>query len=124
MTTTEHDPLDLIDQERTAATRAEEERLAREKEQNDLRWVMGSKQGRRFMYRLLSEAGLYRLSINLGNTDSLLTAFNEGQRNIGLQMLGEITEACQDRYTEMLAEQKEAKEKHDNRHADRRNKRS
>lgn len=122
MTQQEHNPLDLAGQERTAATRAEEERLAREKEQNDLRWVMSSKQGRRFMYRLLSEAGLYRLSFNLDNTDPLATAFNEGQRNIGLTRLSEITEACPDRYTEMLAEQKEAKDKYANRSADRRNK--
>lgn len=119
--TTEHEPLDLDAQERTTAKAAEEERLAREKEQNDLRFVLGSKQGRRFMYRLLSGTGLYRLSMSLGNTDPLLTAFNEGQRNVGLQMLSEITEACPERYTEMLAEQKEAKEKHDNRNADRRN---
>jgi len=119
--TTEHDPLDLAGQERTAATKAEEERLLREKELNDLRWVMSTKQGRRFMWRLLSGAGLYRPSFN---TDPVVMAFNEGTRNGGLVQLNDIMEACPDRYTEMLTEQKEAKEKDGHRNADRRNKRT
>lgn len=114
----EHDPLDLAGQARTAATSAEEERLAREKEQNDLRWVMSTKQGRRFMWRLLGEAGVYRLSFN---TNNAVMAFNEGARNIGLSLVTSIVEACPDRYAEMRNEQKEAKEKHANRTADRRN---
>jgi hypothetical protein len=119
MTTQEHDPLDLSGQERTTANAAEEERQAREKELNDLRWVMGTKQGRRFMWRLLSKAGLYQSSFN---TNNAVMAFNEGNRNAGLQQLNDIMEACPERYNEMLTEQKEAKEKHVNRHADRRNK--
>lgn len=120
MTEQGHDPVDLIGQERTAARNATEERLAKEKEQNDLRYVMGSKQGRRLVYRLLSGAGLYRLSFA---ADPLVTAFNEGARNVGLGWMSEIMEACPERYTEMLDEQKEAKERHDNRIADRRNNR-
>lgn len=119
MTAPEHNPLDLNAQERSTADLAEQERLAREKEQNDLRWVMSNKQGRRFIYRQLSEAGIWTSSFN---TNNAVMAFNEGQRNRGLKLLSEITEACPDRYTEMLDEQKEAKDKHDNRSADRRNK--
>lgn len=118
--THEHNPLDLADQERTSATKAEEERQQREREQNDLRWVMGSKQGRRFIWRRLSRAGVYQPSFN---TDSAVMAFNEGNRNAGLELLNEIMETCPERYTEMLNEQKDAKERHDNRNADRRNKR-
>lgn len=121
MTGQEHDPLDLVDQERTAAAKAEEERLQRERDANDLRHVMSSKQGRRLVYRLLSGMGLYRLSFNADNPQ--LTAFNEGARNQGIALLGEIMEACPDRYTEMLTEQKEAKERNDNRNADPRNRR-
>ncbi len=119
MTRQEHDPLDLAGQERTAAKTAEEERLQREREQNDLKWVMGSKQGRRFMHRRLEQAGIWKSSFN---TNNAAMAFNEGYRNAGLELLNEIMEACPERYTEMLTEQKEAKDKHDNRSADRRNK--
>ena len=117
----EHDPIDTADQERIAALTAEKERLQREREVNDLRHVMSSKQGRRFVYRLLGGMGLYRLSFNAES--DRLTAFNEGARNQGLMLLSEITEACPDRYAEMLAEQKEAKERDDNRIADARNRR-
>jgi hypothetical protein len=121
MTGAEHDPLDPIAQERNSARVAEEERLQREREANDLRYVMNSKPGRRFVYRLLSGAGLYRLSFNADS--DRVTAFNEGARNRGLELLSEIMAACPERYTEMLVEQKEAKERNDNRNADPRNRR-
>lgn len=117
--TTEHNPLDLAEQERAAVETAAEERRQREAQANDLRHVMRSKEGRRFVYRQLSEAGLYRLSFDVSS--DRLTAFNEGARNRGLQLLGEIMEVCPDRYTEMLNEQQEAKERNDNRNADPRN---
>lgn len=115
-----HNPLDLEDQARTTAESVEEERLLREKELSDLCWVMSSKQGRRFMWRLLSGAGLYRSSFS---TEAAVMAFNEGQRNAGLQQLNDVMEACPERYLEMLTEHKAEKEKHDNRIADSRNKR-
>lgn len=120
MTQQDHDPLDLAGQERTAARSAEEERLQQEREQSDLRFVMSNKQGRRFMWRLLSRAGVYQSSFN---TNNAVMAFNEGNRNAGLQQLNEIMETCPERYTEMLAEQKEAKDATRNRSADTRNRR-
>lgn len=120
MTQHDHDPSDIAGQERTAARSAEEERLQREREQNDLRYVMSNKQGRRFMWRLLSRAGVYQSSFNV---DPHVTAFNEGSRNAGLQQLNEIMETCPERYTEMLAEQKDARDATRNRSADTRNRR-
>lgn len=120
MTQEEHNPTDLAGQERTTAKAAEEERLRREREANDLRWVLSTKQGRRFMWRLLSEAGVYRLSFN---TNAATMAFNEGARNIGLGLVTSITEACPDLYAQMRAEQKDDKERHDHRIADSRNRR-
>lgn len=119
--TQEHDPLDLAGQERTAARSAEEERLAREKEVSDLRWVMSNKQGRRFMWRLLGRAGIYQSSFS---SDSAVMAFNEGNRNAGLQQLNDIMEVCPERYAEMMNEQKELNDATRNRTADRRNKRA
>lgn len=72
----------------------------------DLRWLMSSPRGRRFMWWLLSQTGLYRPSFN--NSGSV-TAFNEGQRNVGLAVLGHVTDRCHDRYLEMLTEQQKAK---------------
>ncbi|SDH23138.1 hypothetical protein [Propionivibrio dicarboxylicus] len=119
--TSEHNPLDLADEERISAEQAEKERQQRETEQNELRWAMSTKQGRRFIYRRLSKAGIWLQSFN---TNNAVMAFNEGRRSAGLELLNEIMEACPDRYTEMLAEQQETKERHDNRSADTRNRRS
>lgn len=116
---TEHDPLDIPAQERTFAEQAKEERLAKEKEESDLRFVMSSKQGRRFIHRQLSRAGIWLSSFN---TNNAVMAFNEGRRNAGLALLNEIMETCPERYAEMLDEQKDVKERDGHRNADRRNK--
>lgn len=113
-----HDPLDLRGQERTKSTSDEEKRRQREQELSDLKWLMGNKQGRRFMWRLLETAGVFRTSFTGNST----TFFNEGMRNMGLKQLNDVHEACPERYVEMVREHKEAKEKNDNRHADYRNK--
>jgi hypothetical protein len=116
----EHDPTDLLGQERAAAEYAEEERRQREEEISDLCKVMGSKEGRRFMWRQLSDAGVYRISFS---SDALQMAFNEGNRNSGVKLLNDLMTACPQHYASMLDEQKRAKERDEQRHADRRNKR-
>lgn len=72
----------------------------------DLRWVMSSPRGRRFARWLLAFAGVRRLSFH--NSGSV-TAFNEGQRNVGLAFEGLLTEHCHDSYLTMLSEQQKAK---------------
>ena len=74
--------------------------LAREREINDLKCVMASANGRRFMWRLLEKAGIYKSSMT-GNSQ---TFFLEGQRNIGLYLLAQINEHCLDEYVVMLSE--------------------
>jgi len=118
--TTENNPFDLVGQARNDANNAAEERLLRDKEISDLGFVMGSKQGRRFMQRLLSGAGLWR---SVFSNDPVVMAFNEGNRNLGLKMLSDLVEACPEKYFEMLKEHQDTKEKYDNRNADSRNKR-
>lgn len=81
---------------------AEKSRTNREKQLDDVYWVLSTKQGRRFYYRILEECGVFRLSYRAGQPD--LTAFNEGTRNIGLMLLTEINEACPDAYTLMMKE--------------------
>lgn len=66
----------------------------------DLKWVMSDKRGRSVVWRQLEIAGIYRLSY----TGDDRTAFNEGQRNIGLKLLAEINQHCPAEYMEMLKE--------------------
>lgn len=62
--------------------------LRREQQLIDLKEVMNMPEGRRFIWRMLGEAGVFRPSFVAGSSDT--TAFNEGSRNFGLSLLAEI----------------------------------
>jgi hypothetical protein len=74
-------------------------RLA-ERQHSDLRKVLGGPEGRRFVWRLMSEAGVFRSSFT-GNSE---TFFREGKRNIGLMILGDVMVAQPDSFTVMQRE--------------------
>ena len=99
-----HDPTDIQGQERAKAEQARRGKLARETEVDDLKWLMGSKRGRRIVWSHLDRAGVFRLSFN---TNSMQMAFNEGQRNAGLQLLAQINTHCPEQYQAMIQEQKD-----------------
>jgi hypothetical protein len=98
------DPMDIRSQERIQAQADERNELAQRIEVDDLKWLMSNKRGRRFVFRLLERAGVWRLSFN---TNALTMAFNEGTRNEGLRLLDQIATHCPDRHTDMLKESKE-----------------
>lgn len=98
------DPFDLQSQDRAIADHSEKAKLALQVEIDDLKRVMSDKRGRRFVFRFLERAGVWRISFN---TNALTMAFNEGMRNEGLRLMAQITTHCADRYTEMLKESKE-----------------
>lgn len=85
--------MDVVDQE-------DQERRRRQ-ELSDLEWVMSDGRGRRVVWRLLEQAGVFRLSYT---GDALSTAFNEGQRNSGLRLMADCLEAAPEKYTLMQAE--------------------
>lgn len=102
-----YDPLDIRGQERAKADKDLREKLVRESEEADLKWLMGSKRGRRIVWRLLDRAGVFRLSFN---TNAMQMAFAEGNRNEGLRTLAQIHALCPELYPVMV---KEASEKQD-----------
>lgn len=75
----------------------------RDVEKDDVKMVMSTEYGRRFMHRLLVRAGIYALSY-VPEADSHHTSFREGQRNMGLWALAELEEACPESYFTMLKE--------------------
>lgn len=117
--TQDYDPLDFSGQERAEADNAAEERRQRQRELSDLCKVMSSKEGRRFMWRVLSEAGVYHSTFS---NDAMQMAFNEGQRNTGLKHLSDMMSVCPQSYALMLEEQRKEREADEQRNADRRNK--
>lgn len=97
------EPIDLQALERARALNEEEQKLDRLLEIDDFKFVMEDKRGRRFLWRLLAQCGVFRSSYT-GNNE---TFFREGQRNIGLAYMALIHEACPEKYSLMLKEQKE-----------------
>jgi hypothetical protein len=94
-------PYNAADEE-NVKTRKRKEESVRDRELHDLRTLMGTVEGRRFIWRLLDRAGVFRTSFTGNST----TFFNEGMRNIGLIVLADITEACSDNYLLMMKEAK------------------
>jgi hypothetical protein len=96
-----YDPLDLRGQEKAKAQRDLRERLDRENEEGDVKWLMGNKRGRRVIWRLLDAAGIFRSSFN---TNAMAMAFAEGNRNYGLRMLAIVHAQCPELYPVMMKE--------------------
>lgn len=83
-------------------TRRQRERTEKEiSEREDYRWLMSTASGRRIVWQLLSEAGVFRGSYAGEPND---TIFREGQRAIGLSLLGRIMRDCRDAFLTMLQE--------------------
>lgn len=77
--------------------------LARRRELEDLRWLMGHAQGRRIVWRLLALTGVYRTTFHPNGSTF---AYQEGRRSVGCWMVEEITTASPDAYPKMLMERK------------------
>lgn len=99
-------PTDLAALEADRAAQAARDRLAKKAEMDDMKTIMSTPVGRRFMWNLLAKAGVYRTSFTGNST----TFFNEGQRNIGLMYQSQILEACPEQFVVMLNESKSQEE--------------
>lgn len=101
-----YDPLDTRGQERAKADKEVREKLARENEEADIKWLMGNKRGRRVIWRILDQTGVFRLSFN---TNSMAMAFAEGNRNYGNRVLSLIHTQCPELYPTMVKEQQDVR---------------
>lgn len=99
--TKEFDPTDIRSQERAKADREVRDRLTRETEEADLKWLMSNKRGRRIVWRLLDQSGVFRLSFN---PNAMQMAFAEGNRNFGNRILALIHSLCPEQYPTMVKE--------------------
>lgn len=75
--------------------------LAAETAITDLLWLMGERRGRRIWHRLLERAGIYHTSYT---GEALSSAFKEGRRNLGLELMNELLQHCPSRLSEMQRE--------------------
>jgi hypothetical protein len=80
----------------------ERERRVRRRDQLALlARVMAEPVGREYLYDLLSSCHVYSSSFG---TNALAMAFREGERNVGIRIGADLTEASPDLYLQMLKE--------------------
>jgi hypothetical protein len=84
-----HDPLFNADEAREQ--REEQQRAIALQLADDLRLVMSQQGGRRFVWRYLDRAGLWRSSFT-GDREG--TDFREGMRNVALMLWADLQKAC------------------------------
>ncbi|HAR04271.1 MAG TPA: hypothetical protein DCR72_01625 [Pseudomonas sp.] len=87
--------------ERALKDAAREERLARETTAADFKWLMDDPRGRRFVWRLMGRCKVFE---PVFNTHGGVMNFNEGRRDTGLFLLGEIDRLCPAQFAVMAAE--------------------
>lgn len=80
-------PFDIDATKARDTQRTDAQRSERERADSELRFVMADARGRRFVWQLLGEAGIYRSSFA---TDPLVMAHNEGKRDTGLRLLDRL----------------------------------
>ena len=82
-------------------------RIAKDARQADLvrqeiiRGIMSLPQGRGWMYGLLERCHVFQTTFT---GKSLSMAFQEGERNIGLELIQDVMAACPDQYVAMIRE--------------------
>lgn len=99
------DPTDPKAQQKAEADARRKSKLRRSEEQEDIQWLMAQKRGRRIVWRLLGEAGVFRSTFN---SNAMQMAFAEGHRNFGNQTLSLITTHCADQFLVMLKEHRDS----------------
>ena len=85
---------------------SQKEKFRRDREANDMRSLLATIEGRRFLWRLMEKCGIYRESF----TGSSETFFLEGKRSIGLFVIAEIIDAEPDAYLLMIKENRKGDE--------------
>jgi hypothetical protein len=97
-----NNPIDIRAQTQRQEAGEQARKLVSMQEADDLKWLMDDPRGRRIVWRMLEQTGVFRSSFT-GNSE---TYFREGQRNIGLKLLADLHEHTPDAYIAMIQERK------------------
>ena len=90
--------------EEQVACAAKKVKRNEEVELEDTKFILGTPQGRRFVWRYLGLCGVYKLSYSGEATHE--TAFKEGARLVGTTLLNDINSARPEAYFQMIEESK------------------
>lgn len=72
----------------------------REKELEDIRMILSTVSGRRFIWRYLDKCGLFKTSWH----PSAQIHFLEGKRSVALELMADIVEADQNSFIKLMSE--------------------
>ena len=100
----EYDPTDIEANAWAARQSEDREKALTSQWESDIQWLMGGKRGRRVVFKVLDDAGVFRTTFN---ANALWMAFNEGKRNVGLTLIDAINSVCPETYQIMLQERGE-----------------
>lgn len=78
-----------------------QEEITRDREVADLVAVMGTPEGRRFVWKILSDGNIFSLSFN---ANFGVMGFNDGKKSVALGVYMDIHRYCFDLYQEMERE--------------------
>lgn len=76
-------------------------KLAANQLRDDIRYLMGTRSGRRIAWNLLSRAGIFHTNLA---AEPISMARQEGRRSIGLELMAMLMQACPEQYGKMANE--------------------
>lgn len=98
--TPQDDPLDFEGKEEAERRRDEMAKVAIFDAAEDLKWLMGTLRGRRFVWKILDDSGLRKEPMT-GNSS---TFYNLGKLAIGRDLEARIFSVCPEQYVVMIEE--------------------
>ena len=90
-----------IDNQKDLELREQELLVERRNKERDIIAVMGTEEGRRFVWKLLSKTGLFHSKFI---EKSLFMYWIAGRRDLGLEIFNELITACPELFWKMQAE--------------------
>lgn len=83
---------------------ARKQRDMAQREIDDIRFVMSSEQGRRVVWSVLEKGRVFSA---ISPMDAMAMTFNEGQRNLALELFQRVMAHCPEQYLKMAKEASE-----------------
>ena len=99
------EPTDIQEHDDEAALTRKKQELRAHREAEDFRWIVSTPQGRRFVWEMLAQAGVFR---SVFSGDALVMAYNEGNRVAGLKLLVKLMNDAPKAHEMMMKENTDA----------------
>jgi hypothetical protein len=91
----------MFDDDDIPGQREAQQRLQQKRLDDDFLWLMESQRGRRIVWSQMSRAKMFQTTFD---THGGRMSLNEGMRQHGLYLLGEINRLCPEAYPQMVRE--------------------